>query len=69
MAIDLNALRQVIRQNQSKQDANPSDPARQIVVDGNGNVKFGTQSQGEAVTVVPQETFAFRFSWRERTAI
>jgi len=58
MPIDLNALRQVIKQNQADQEARPEDPARQIVVDRDGNVKFGSQATGEQTTQVPQETFA-----------
>ena len=58
MTIDLNALRQVIKQNQATQETRPDDPARQIVVDREGNVKFGSQAQGEQTTQVPQETFA-----------
>ena len=58
MTIDLNALRQVIKQNQAAQDARPDDPARQIVVDREGNVKFGSQAAGQPTTQVPQETFA-----------
>lgn len=58
MTIDLNALRQVIKQNQAAQDTRPDDPARQIVVDREGNVKFGSQAGGQPTTQVPQETFA-----------
>ena len=58
MTIDLNALRQVIKQNQATQETRPDDPSRQIVVDREGNVKFGSQAQGEQTTQVPQETFA-----------
>lgn len=59
MAIDLNALRDVVRQNQANQDQHPQDPARQVVVDKEGNVRFGNQVSGnERATRVPQETFA-----------
>lgn len=59
MAIDLNALRDVVRQNQVNQQRNPDDPSRQVVVDKEGNVRFGNQVAGnERATQVPQETFA-----------
>ncbi len=58
MTIDLNALREVNKQNQAAQETRPEDPARQIVVDREGNVKFGSQAKGEQTTQVPQETFA-----------
>lgn len=58
MSIDLNALREVIRQNQEARINRPDNPARQIVVDREGNVKFGSQAAGEQTTQVPQETFA-----------
>ena len=58
MSVDLNALRAVIKQNQANQQPHPNDPPRQIVVDRDGNVKFGSQAQGEQTTQVPQETFA-----------
>lgn len=58
-AIDVNKLREAIRENQNRQTALPSDPSRQVVVDKNGNVLMGTQVQpGQLVTQVPQETFA-----------
>lgn len=59
MAIDLNSLREVVRQNQTNNQRNPTDPSRQVVVDREGNVKFGDQvSSRERTTQVPQETFA-----------
>ena len=59
MAIDLNALRDVVRQNQANQQRNPDDPSRQVVVDKEGNVRFGDQvASNERTTQVPQETFA-----------
>ncbi len=60
MTIDLNALREVIKQNQAKNVTRPDDPTKQIVVDRDGKVKFGSQAQGEQTTQVPQETFAVR---------
>jgi hypothetical protein len=58
-AIDVNKLREAIRQNQNLHTALPSDPSRQVVVDKNGNVLMGSQVQpGQLVTQVPQETFA-----------
>jgi len=59
VAIDLNALRDVVRQNQANQQRNPDDPSRQVVVDKEGNVRFGDQvASNERATQVPQETFA-----------
>lgn len=59
MAIDLNALRDVVRQNQANRDVRPDDPSRQVVVDREGNVKLGDEAAaGEQTTQVPQETFA-----------
>lgn len=59
MAIDLNALRDVVRQNQASQDTNPNEPSRQVVVDKEGNVRFGDQvAANERRTQVPQEVFA-----------
>lgn len=59
MAIDLNRLRQVVRENQSSGVARPDDPARQVVVDREGNVRFGNEvSASEPTTQIPQETFA-----------
>lgn len=59
MSIDLNRLRETIRQNQTSGNATPSDPGRQVVVDKEGNVRFGDQVSGDQpVTQVPQETFA-----------
>ncbi len=59
MAIDLNALRDVVRQNQANQQARPAEPARQVVVDREGNVKLGNDASAhEQTTQVPQETFA-----------
>jgi hypothetical protein len=59
MAIDLNRLRDVVRQNQDSGTARPDDPSRQVVVDREGNVRFGNQvSATEPVTQIPQETFA-----------
>ncbi|MFM7626022.1 MAG: hypothetical protein ACKO7G_06055 [Gammaproteobacteria bacterium] len=59
MAIDLNALRDVVRQNQTNQERKPDEPSRQVMVDKEGNVRFGDQvSRNERATQVPQETFA-----------
>jgi hypothetical protein len=59
MALDLNRIRQLSLQNMSAGQAKPAEPAKQIVVDRNGNVKTGDSvAAGEAVTQVPQETFA-----------
>ena len=59
MAIDLNALRDVVRQNQANQETRPAEPARQVVVDREGNVKLGNDASAhEQTTQVPQETFA-----------
>lgn len=59
MAIDLNALRDVVRRNQANQDLNPTEPSRQVVVDKEGNVRFGDQvAANERRTEVPQEIFA-----------
>lgn len=57
MTIDLNALRQVIKDQQTAQVARPDDPARQIVVDRDGNMKFGSEAAGQPTTQVPQEVF------------
>lgn len=57
--IDLNKLRDVVRQNQSSGTAQPADPARQVHVDREGNVRFGDESTNAGPTTqVPQETFA-----------
>lgn len=59
MAIDLNALRDVVRQNQANQERKPDEPSRQVMVDKEGNVRFGDQvSRNERATQVPQEIFA-----------
>lgn len=63
MAIDLNALRDVVRQNQANQERKPDEPSRQVMVDKEGNVRFGDQvSRNERATQVPQEIFAG--AWR-----
>jgi hypothetical protein len=59
MPVDLNALRNAVLNNQNRNDALPSNPSKQVVVDREGNVKIGTDVQpGEVTTQVPQETFA-----------
>jgi hypothetical protein len=59
MTVDLNALRKAVLNNQQRDDALPTAPSRQVVVDREGNVKFGSDVQsGEITTQVPQETFA-----------
>jgi hypothetical protein len=59
MPVDLNALRNAVLNNQNRNDALPSNPSKQVVVDREGNVKIGTNVQpGEVTTQVPQETFA-----------
>lgn len=59
MAIDLNQLRAVVRQNQTTKEHFPNDPSKQVVVDRHGNVQFGTTiAPGEPGTQVPQEVFA-----------
>lgn len=58
MALDLNALKGLLHDNQNRGDAKPSDVRRQVVVDNEGKVKMGTdKSPSEAVTEVPQEVF------------
>jgi hypothetical protein len=59
MAVDLNALRAAVIANQNRGDTLPTNPANQVVVDRDGNVKMGTEAKpGEVTTQVPQETFA-----------
>ena len=59
MAVDLNALREAVLNNQNRNDVLPNNPARQVVVDREGNVKMGSDVKpGEVTTQVPQETFA-----------
>jgi len=59
MPVDLNALRQAVLNNQNNGDTLPNNPARQVVVDKEGNVKMGSDVRpGEVITQVPQETFA-----------
>lgn len=60
MAIDLNVLRDVIRINTDKNDPFPNDPSKQVVVDRNGNLQFGTTIAhgGGPTTRVPIEVFA-----------
>jgi len=59
MAVDLNALRNAVIANQTRNDPMPRNPANQVVVDRDGNVKMGDAIKpGEVTTQVPQETFA-----------
>jgi len=59
MAVDLNALRQAVLNNQNNDDVLPNSPSKQVVVDREGNVKMGSDVKpGEVTTQVPQETFA-----------
>lgn len=59
MAVDLNALRNAVLANQNRNDPTPRDPANQVVVDRDGNVKMGDATKpGEVTTQVPQEVFA-----------
>ncbi len=59
MAVDLNALRSVVINNQRNNLALPTDPSKQVVVDKEGKVLMGDQVRpGEQTTQVPQETFA-----------
>lgn len=59
MALDLNRIRELSLENMSQGNTKPSEPAKQIVVDKNGNIKTGDETRrGESVTQVPQETFA-----------
>ena len=61
MAIDLNALRSVVIENQRNNRSLPSDPSKQVVVDKEGKVLFGDQARNDDVTTqVPQETFAIQ---------
>lgn len=61
MSVDLNALRNAVLANQNRGEPLPSNPANQVVVDREGNVKMGSSVKpGEVTTQVPQETFALR---------
>ena len=65
MPVDLNALRNAVLNNQNRNDALPSNPSKQVVVDREGNVKIGTDVQpGEVTTQVPQETFAHNLQFQ-----
>lgn len=59
MPVDLNALRNAVIANQTRNDPMPRNPSNQVVVDRDGNVKMGDSIKpGEVTTQVPQEVFA-----------
>lgn len=61
MALDLNALRNTIIENQRHGNINPQDSARQVHVDSRGDILSGSDVSGrqqEPITKVPQSTFA-----------
>jgi len=59
--IDVNALRRIMLESQSKGEVYPVNPLAKLHVDNRGNVLQGSTTQGwEVVTEVPQDTFATR---------
>ena len=59
MPVDLNQLRAAVIANQHRGTVLPANPAEQVVVDKDGNVKIGNEVRsGDVITQVPQETFA-----------
>lgn len=57
----LDDLRETIRKTQEEGNAQPNNPAQQVVVGSDGSLKMGDQLKpGEVVTEVQQDIFAMR---------
>jgi hypothetical protein len=65
---DLNRIRQTVLENQAHGNTRPKDPNKQITADREGGLHIGPVTTGQAVSVVPQETFASRLDEDRRTA-
>jgi len=59
MAVDLNQLRTTLIESQRRNETIPANPARQVVIDREGNVIMGDDAlPGAGTTLVPQDVFA-----------
>jgi hypothetical protein len=57
----LDELRETIKKTQEEGNVQPNNPAQQVVVGSDGNIKMGDQLKpGEIVTEVQQDIFAER---------
>lgn len=57
----LDELRETIKKNLEEGNVQPNNPAQQVVVGSDGNIKMGDQLKpGEIVTEVQQDIFAVR---------
>ena len=60
-SLDLNQLRNTLRENAQRGEARPSEPRRKIVVDRDGKIRYGDEvssRDSRELSEVPQELFA-----------